>query len=197
MSCAFFFAEFVFMPSTVNHKAFFLDRDGVINIDHGYVCDVESFEFTPGVFEACQQIVKHGFEIIIVTNQAGIGRGYYTEEQYESLTKWMLEQFAEHQISIKDVRYCPHHATHGQGEYLKDCYSRKPNPGMIEGASKEHNIDLNSSVLVGDKFSDIQAGQRAGIPCLYLIQSKYEPDGGGGNYHQARDLLDAVNQYFN
>lgn len=181
-------------------KAFFLDRDGVINVDHGYVSEPESFEFVPGVFEACQKIISHGFDIIIVTNQAGIGRGYYTEDDFARLTTWMCDQFAKHQVPIKDVRYCPHHAKHGQGEYLKDCYFRKPNPGMIEAATAEHNIDLSASVLVGDKLSDIQAGQKAGISSLYLVQSDYEPDCSPDavmqNYHRAQNLADAVNQYF-
>ena len=102
------------MPEAVR-KAFFLDRDGVINIDHGYVCEPESFEFAPRVFEACKRIVDEGYVIVVVTNQAGIGRGYYTEEKFAALTKWMCEQFSQHGVAITDVRFCPHHATHGQG----------------------------------------------------------------------------------
>ena len=89
----------------IMRKAFFLDRDGVINIDHGYVCEPESFEFVSGVFEACKRIVDEGYAIIVVTNQAGIGRGYYTEEQFAALTTWMCEQFALHDVTITDVRF--------------------------------------------------------------------------------------------
>ena len=181
----------------IMRKAFFLDRDGVINIDHGYVCEPESFEFVSGVFEACKRIVDEGYAIIVVTNQAGIGRGYYTEEQFAALTTWMCEQFALHDVTITDVRFCPHHATHGQGEYLKDCDFRKPNPGMINAAATEHQIDLASSVMIGDKMSDIQAGQSAGIQHLYLVDSEYESDGVASGYQRCASLFDAVTQYFN
>lgn len=183
------------MPEAVR-KAFFLDRDGVINIDHGYVCEPESFEFAPGVFEACKRIVDEGYVIIVVTNQAGIGRGYYTEEKFAALTKWMCEQFSQHGVAITDVRFCPHHATHGQGEYLKDCDFRKPNPGMINAAATKHQIDLASSVMIGDKMSDIQAGQSAGIQHLYLVDSEYESDGVASGYQRCASLFDAVTQHF-
>lgn len=180
----------------LQRKAFFLDRDGVINIDHGYVSAPDSFEFTPGVFEACKRITEAGYVIIVVTNQAGIGRGYYTEEQFAGLTEWMCEQFALRGVTITDVRFCPHHATHGQGQYLKDCDFRKPNPGMINAAAKAHDIDVSASVMVGDKMSDIQAGQSAGIQHLYLVDSEYENDGVASGYHRCASLLDAVIQYF-
>ncbi|GGF85330.1 D-glycero-alpha-D-manno-heptose-1,7-bisphosphate 7-phosphatase [Alteromonas lipolytica] len=180
----------------LNRKAFFLDRDGVINVDHGYVSSPDSFEFVAGVFEACKIIVNHGYDIIIVTNQAGIGRGYYSEEQFAGLTVWMREQFKERDIHITDVRYCPHHATHGQGEYLKDCAFRKPNPGMIVAAAREHGINVAESVLVGDKMSDIQAGQSAGIPALFLVDSHYDADGVASGYQRCGSLLEAVRLYF-
>lgn len=177
-------------------KAFFLDRDGVINVDHGYVSEPDSFEFTRGVFDACKRIVDNGYVIIIVTNQAGIGRGYYTEAQFAELTRWMCQQFEEHHITLTDVRYCPHHATHGQGEYRKECDFRKPNPGMIIAAAEKHGIDVTKSVLVGDKMSDIQAGQSAGVSHLYLVDSDYDPDGTATGYSRCTDLKDAVSAFF-
>lgn len=181
----------------LERKAFFLDRDGVINVDHGYVCEPDSFEFTSGVFDACKMIVDNEFDIIVVTNQAGIGRGYYTEKQFAVLTQWMCQQFALHDIPITDVRYCPHHATHGQGEYLRECDFRKPNPGMIKAAATAHRINIADSVMIGDKMSDIQAGQKAGIEHLYLVDSQYESDGIAFGYQRCRNLLDAVKHYFN
>lgn len=184
------------MNMETKKKAFFLDRDGVINVDHGYVSRPEKFEFEAGVFDACRQIVTNGYSIVVVTNQAGIGRGYYSEEDFASLTQWMCSQFGEHGIDILDVRYCPHHSTRGQGEYLKDCSFRKPNPGMINAAAKKHNIDINASILVGDKMSDIQAGQQAGIEDLYLVHSNYAADGVASGYKNCTSLQDAVSQFF-
>ncbi|MEP0357630.1 MAG: D-glycero-beta-D-manno-heptose 1,7-bisphosphate 7-phosphatase [Paraglaciecola sp.] len=150
-------------------KAFFLDRDGVINIDHGYVYKIEDFEFIPGVFEACKIISQAGFKIVVVTNQAGIGRGYYTEQQFNELTSWMVEQFEQQGVAISEVRFCPHHAESGIGRYKQECFHRKPNPGMLLTAAKNLNICLEQSVLVGDKYSDMFAGANAGVEALFYV----------------------------
>ncbi|WP_133468563.1 D-glycero-beta-D-manno-heptose 1,7-bisphosphate 7-phosphatase [Paraglaciecola marina] len=150
-------------------KAFFLDRDGVINVDHGYVHKIKDFEFFPGVFEACQIIAQAGFKIVIVTNQAGIGRGYYTEQEFNELTSWMVEQFEQQGVSISEVQFCPHHAESGIGHYKQECSHRKPNPGMLLTAAKNLNICLNQSVLVGDKYSDMYAGANAGVEALFYV----------------------------
>ncbi|MEZ8949835.1 D-glycero-beta-D-manno-heptose 1,7-bisphosphate 7-phosphatase [Vibrio sp. 10N.247.311.18] len=154
-------------------KAFFLDRDGVINVDHGHVGSVEKFDFIEGVFEACRKINELGFKIIIVTNQSGIARGYYTEEDFNTLTNWMIEEFEKNDVKIDDVFYCPHHPEKGSGKYLRDCQCRKPNPGMILDAAAKHKLNLKLSVLVGDKVSDILAAEKAGLDETYLINSKY------------------------
>ncbi|MEG3768775.1 D-glycero-beta-D-manno-heptose 1,7-bisphosphate 7-phosphatase [Alteromonas sp. 14N.309.X.WAT.G.H12] len=178
------------------NRAFFLDRDGVINVDHGYISHPSQFDFISGVFDACRQIVHGGYQIIIVTNQSGIGRGYYSEEAFNALTHWMIDAFNKEGINIADVRYCPHHPVHGVNSYLKDCHCRKPNPGMIIKAANAHQIALNQSVLVGDKVSDMQAGERAGIPFLYKVGEDNGPSQDTHNWKQCHRLRDAVADFF-
>ena len=139
-------------------KALFLDRDGVINIDKGYVHKIEDFEFIDGIFDLCKFFQKRGFLIFIITNQAGIARGYYSENDFNILTGWMIEEFKKRDVRIEKVYYCPHHP-----DFTGKCSCRKPNPGMILTAKKEFNIDLKNSILIGDKISDIEAGKNAGI----------------------------------
>ena len=121
------------------------------------------------MFEACHTILSKGYKIILVTNQAGIARGYYSESYFEKLTAWMLKVFRENSIVISEVLYCPHHATEGKGEYKTSCECRKPKPGMILKGAELHNIDLNESVLAGDRLSDIAAADNANIQHKYLI----------------------------
>ena len=149
--------------------AVFLDRDGVINKEGDYVHNVDEFHFIDGVFDACLEMSKAGYRLIVITNQAGIARGYYTENDFHHLTKWMLNEFRRHGIEIEAVYYCPHHHTHGVGGYRRDCDCRKPAPEMILRAAKEHSLDLQRSVLVGDKTTDIEAGRAAGVGCCVLV----------------------------
>jgi D-glycero-D-manno-heptose 1,7-bisphosphate phosphatase len=144
-------------------RALFLDRDGVINIEKNYVYRIEDFEFTDGIFELCARARRLGFKPIVITNQAGIARGYYTVADYERLTQWMLEQFAVRGSPIEKVYFCPFHPTAGIGEYRKESIDRKPNPGMILRAKADFGLELAGSVLVGDKDSDIEAGRAAGV----------------------------------
>ena len=151
-------------------KCLFLDRDGVINEDQGYTYKIEPFVFKEGIFDLCRKYLEEGFVIIIVTNQSGIGRGYYTEEDFHKLTNWMKGRFLEEKIAITEVFYCPHHVD-GIGKYKKDCHDRKPNPGMILRAAKKYNIDLKQSVLIGDKETDIEAARRAGVGKTIFVKS--------------------------
>ena len=155
--------------------AVFLDRDGVINQESEYVHRIDDFHFIDGVFDACRQLNKAGFRLIVITNQAGIARGYYTEDEFHRLTKWMLDEFTLHGIKIDDVYYCPHHPVHGVGQYLRQCDCRKPGPEMILRAAREHSLDLPQSILVGDKASDIEAGRAAGVGCCVLVLSGHTP----------------------
>lgn len=156
----------------MKNKAVFLDRDGVINVEKNYVHKIEDFEFMDGIFDLLRYFQEKGYLLIIITNQAGIGRGYYTEEQFHILNTWMLKKFEEENIHITKVYYCPHHPKYGIGDYKKDSFDRKPNPGMILRAKSEFNIDLENCILIGDKESDIQAGLNAGIKMNILINSE-------------------------
>ena len=156
--------------------AVFLDRDGVINQECEYVHRIDDFHFIDGVFDACRKLSKAGFRLIVITNQAGIARGYYTEDDFHHLTAWMLDEFRQHDVEIDDVYYCPHHPVHGVGSYRRVCACRKPGPEMILRAAREHSLDLSQSILVGDKISDIEAGRAAGVGCCVLVLSGHAPD---------------------
>lgn len=157
-------------------KALFLDRDGVINRDYGYVHAISDFHFMPDIFDLCRAAIEKNYILIVVTNQAGIGRGFYDESAFVQLTHWMEQRFIEENCEISKVYFSPYHPKEGKGKYLKDDFSRKPNPGMILRAKEEFGIGLNSSLLVGDKTTDILAGKRAGvgINLLYDPESKAE-----------------------
>ena len=146
-------------------KALFLDRDGTINVDHGYVHRVEDFELIPGIIELCTRAQQLGYLIIVITNQSGIARGYYTEEDYTRLTQHMLREFAERGISITAVYHCPELSGP----------NRKPEPGLFLTAQRQHGIDMAASVSVGDKPRDTEAGQRAGCGRNFLYTNDFSP----------------------
>jgi D-glycero-D-manno-heptose 1,7-bisphosphate phosphatase len=152
-------------------KALFLDRDGVINIDHGYVHRQENFDFMPGIFDFCRQFQEKGFLLFVITNQAGIARRMYTRQDFVKLTSWMITAFETEGITIKEVFYCPHHPS-----FDIDCDCRKPKPGMIKQACSRYKIDLQQSVLVGDKESDVAAGINAGMSAnrCHLFSGDFE-----------------------
>lgn len=143
--------------------ALFLDRDGVINVDHGYVYRAQDFEFMPGIFELARTARALGLRLVVVTNQAGIGRGLYGEADFERLTAWMRERFADEGAPIDAVYHCPTHPTEGIGAYRVESPRRKPNPGMFLEARDALGLDLGASILLGDKPSDIDAGLAAGV----------------------------------
>jgi D-glycero-D-manno-heptose 1,7-bisphosphate phosphatase len=151
-------------------KALFLDRDGVINQDFGYVHQIENFELVPEIFALCKAAVERNYIIIVVTNQAGIGRGFYDEETFLNLTRSISEIFLDNGINITKTYFCPHHPVHGLGEYKKYCKCRKPEPGMFIKAAREYGIDMKSSIMVGDKLSDLQAARSAGVGTLVLFE---------------------------
>lgn len=150
-------------------KALFLDRDGVININNSYVYKQEDFCFINGIIETLRYFQDKGYLLIIITNQSGIGRGYYTEAEFNKLTEWMIEQFADRGVYITKIYFSPYHLEHGIGKYKKDGFCRKPNPGMILTAQEEFDIDLDQSMLVGDSESDIEAGINAGVKTNILL----------------------------
>ncbi len=160
--------------TTQQRPALFLDRDGVINREINYLHRIKDFIFLPGVFETCRLFQEAGFAVIVVTNQSGIARGYYTEEDYGILTEWMRQQFIRAGVPLTDVLHCPHLPEAQVPRYRMACPCRKPNPGLILDASQRHGIDVSRSIMVGDKLSDIQAGQKAGVAHLVLVHSGYE-----------------------
>lgn len=143
--------------------ALFLDRDGVINHDAGYTHKKENFVFMDGIFELCAAFEQAGFLIFVITNQAGIARGYYTEQEFLELTGWMERKFAEKGIRIAKTYYCPFHPDGVIEKYKCNSIDRKPNPGMILKARGEFGITLSKSVLIGDRGHDIEAGKAAGV----------------------------------
>ena len=155
--------------------ALFLDRDGVINIDHAYVFRAADFEFIDGIFDLVLAAKKSGYLVIIVTNQAGIGRGYYTEADFHRLMDWVGSQFVSRGSHIDGVYFCPDHPEHGVGAYRKDSAFRKPGPGMLLQAAADHDIDLTNSIMVGDKVSDVEAGRAAGVCKLFCFNCNDHP----------------------
>nr|WP_277627267.1 HAD family hydrolase [Burkholderia stabilis] len=150
----------------------FLDRDGVINRDDGYVFKIENFVFLDGIFDLARAAKALGYLSVVVTNQAGIGRGYYSEDDFFRLSDWMKGVFATEGAPIDGVYFCPTHPEHGVGKYKVESDFRKPNPGMILAAQRDFDLDLGASLLVGDKESDIQAGLTAGVGTTLLVCDK-------------------------
>jgi len=145
-------------------KALFLDRDGVINVEKEYLYKKEDFEFIEGIFELCRYYQDLGYLIFVVTNQSGIARKFYTEEEFSKLTQWMLKEFEKEGIHIQKVYHCPHHP-----EISGECDCRKPKPGMLREAAETFGVDLKNSIMIGDKERDIEAGINAGLRETYLF----------------------------
>lgn len=152
-------------------KAIFLDRDGTINVDHGYVHQIDDFQFIDGVGKALKQLQDKGWLLVLVTNQSGIARGYFSEEQFLQLTEWLDWSLDEdYGVVLDGIYYCPHHPE-GQGEYREACDCRKPQAGMFMQAIKDLGIDPAKSVMVGDKLEDMLAAQNAGVKTKILVRT--------------------------
>ncbi len=152
-------------------KALFLDRDGVINVDHGYVGSFENFEFIDGIFSLIKRFEAQGFIPVIVTNQSGIARGYYTESEFNVLMDKVQEVFSANGIGHVAVYFCPHHEQGSIAAYTKRCQCRKPLPGLLITAANELNIDISRSVMIGDSWRDIIAADNAGVKNSYYFNS--------------------------
>jgi len=146
------------------NKALFLDRDGVINVEVDYLYEIDKFIFIDGILDLCRYYQQNGYIIIVVTNQSGIARGYYSEAQYHMLTDWMIKEFANNGITITRVYHCPHHP-----DISGVCECRKPNPQMLLDAKDDFDIDMSQSLLIGDKERDIEAALNAGLSETYLF----------------------------
>lgn len=179
-------------------RAAFLDRDGVINLDRGYVYRREQFDFVPGMLEAARRLHALGFLLVVASNQSGIGRGLYGEEEFNKLTAWMEDEFQAAGAPLAAVYFCPHHPTEARGEYRRSCDCRKPSPGMLLTAARDLKVDLTQSVMFGDKASDLQAARDAGVPHRVLLSTDARgapslPEIPGLATAAFRGLLDAMN----
>ena len=168
------------------NPAIFLDRDGVINVDTGYVYLVDDFKFIDGVIDALLQLKQKGYLLVVVTNQSGIARGMFTEEQFMSLTEWMDWSLADRGVDLDGIYFCPHHPSEGSDQYRKSCTCRKPGPDMILDAVKHLDIDLTRSYMVGDKPSDMKAAINAGVAHKILLET------GKAITEEGRALADAI-----
>lgn len=165
----------------LSRTAAFLDRDGVINVDHGYVHRPEQFEWVAGAPAAIKWLNEHGFLVIVVTNQAGIARGYYSEQQFLKFMEWINARLKEYGAHLDATYYCPHHPHEGVDPYVRICECRKPAPQLLRKAISDWNVDVKRSVMIGDKESDILAACNAGLT---------------GELFPGGNLLDFVNKTF-
>lgn len=154
--------------------AIFLDRDGTINIDHGYVYEIDRFQFIDGVIDACIELKAMGFALVLVTNQSGIARGKFTEAQFTKLTEWMDWSLADRGIDLDGIYYCPHHPEGSVAAFTQVCDCRKPKAGMLLLAKEDLHIDMAASYMVGDKLDDMQAAINAGIGHKILVRTGKE-----------------------
>ena len=182
-----------------NPSAIFLDRDGTVIVERNYLKDISQISLEKNVLPALKHLHQEGFLLILVTTQSGIARGYFSEETFQATNNYLVHLLLKEGIPITATFYCPHHPTEGLAPYQKKCDCRKPKPDLIYQAQKAFNINLATSYMIGDKPSDIEAGQAAGVPSI-LVQSGY----GRSLYPKdlpppdfiASDLLEAVQFIF-
>jgi len=154
------------------NKAIFFDRDGTINVDRGYTYRIEDLEFIPQVIIGMRFLQKLNYKLIIITNQSGIARGKYTEEDYFTFRDELHRQLQERGIIINAEYFCPHHLEGTIEKYKIDCNCRKPKAGMLEQAAKDFNLDLKKCWMIGDKDSDILAGKNGGCTTIQVMTGK-------------------------
>ncbi|MDY0292196.1 MAG: D-glycero-beta-D-manno-heptose 1,7-bisphosphate 7-phosphatase [Desulfuromonadaceae bacterium] len=153
-------------------SAVFLDRDGTINVEKNYLIDPQEFVFVPGAPEAIRALKQAGYLVVVVTNQSGIARGYFSVEQVEHLHAHMQHMLQEYSTQVDAFYVCPHHPSAGDGPYTCECTCRKGEPGMLFAAARALNIDLTTSYIVGDKVADLDAGFAAGCSPI-LVRTGY------------------------
>lgn len=156
---------------TKSVPAIFFDRDGTLNLDYGYVCDIDRFEFIDGTIDALSELKEMGFALVLVTNQSGIARGLFTEAQFETLTEWMDWSLADRGVDLDGIYYCPHHSEGNVDAFRQICDCRKPLPGMLLSARDFLHIDMAASYMVGDKLEDMQAATAAQVGTCVLVRT--------------------------
>jgi len=159
----------------MSRRAVFLDRDGTVIKDKHYLSDPEGVELFPGVPRALRDLRDEGYQLVIVTNQSGVGRGYMTEADVEAVHDRLRDRLGEEGINLTDIYYAPYHEDADDPQYRRNRYDRKPRPGMIETAVDEHEIDAGNSYMIGDKESDLVAGRRAGCASI-LVRTANGPE---------------------
>lgn len=165
-------------------KALFLDRDGVVNVEKNYLHKIDDFELMDGIVEVCRSYQQQEYLIIIVTNQSGISRGYYSEEDFALLSQWMVDHFKGLGVRIEKIYHCPHH------ESIDGvCECRKPEPGMFLRAQREYDLDMGDSVMIGDNERDIDASVKAGVGMNILLSTGTVTSRADRIIHSLRELL--------
>jgi D-glycero-D-manno-heptose 1,7-bisphosphate phosphatase len=174
---------------TIQGRGLFLDRDGVINEEIGYLNRSDDVRFVPGIFSLCRTAQALGYKLMVVTNQSGIARGYYTEADFHILMDWMRNAFQREGVLLDAVYFCPYHPEHGVGEYRRDHEDRKPGAGMLKQGAREFDLSLAESVMIGDRCSDVAAARAAGLRQAFLLAGT-ETSGCDGEYEKAATLGD-------
>lgn len=167
------------------NRALFLDRDGVVNVNHGYVHRAEDTDWVPGIFDLARTARRAGFVLVVVTNQAGIARGYYDEARFREYSTWVHGCFEREDAPLLATYYCPHHPEAGLGALKVECTCRKPHPGMLLEAMRRWRLDPAASVLVGDQPSDMAAAAAAGLGLAIMV-------GNGGSLAAASAAVAAL-----
>ena len=186
------------MPAALN-RAVFLDRDGTVNEEVGYLSDLGQLKLLPGAAEAIRRLNAAGFKVVLVTNQSGVARGYFPESFVQETHDRLERMLAVAGARLDGIYYCPHHPHAGILHYTVTCDCRKPGTGLLDRAARELSIDVSRSFMVGDKWSDVELGQRAGTRSI-LVRTGFAPDDGGNIRPPqvgepdfvARDLAEAV-----
>jgi D,D-heptose 1,7-bisphosphate phosphatase len=181
-------------------KAVFLDRDGTIVEDIGYMNSPEQIKFIPGAVEAIKMLNEAGYKVVVISNQAGVARGLITEDMLQTIDKTLHKWILNGGAHLDGMYYCPHHPEHGVYPYKQVCECRKPHPGLIKRAHRELDIDLSQSFMIGDKSSDIEAGKRAGTKTVFVLSGRGKEEQKklkGKPDHIAQDLKQAVGWVLN
>ena len=150
-------------------KTIFLDRDGTINRESGYINHFSMFEFLPGTIKALKLLKENGWQLILITNQAGIARGYFSEVFLVDIHQQMQTILKKGGAELDAIYYCPHHPDVGEFPYKKNCDCRKPKTGLIEKALKDFPVDMQGSYMVGDRYNDIRMGKKMGLSTAFLL----------------------------
>ena len=165
--------------------AVFLDRDGTLNFDPGYLSKAEDFKFLPKVKRALKLLAENGLELFVISNQSGIGRGLITQDDLKKIHRKMKRELKKKGVTFKDIFVCPHSPS-------DQCSCRKPSPKLIFKAARQYRINLWNSYIVGDKWSDVQTGLRAGLQTVLVASNKAQSDGMIRPHHVAKDLFGAA-----